>query len=624
MMELEFEISCFDASGKVVETATASPAWRRNGNRFENAELGISFAVETEETSSGVRVRIPANEMKESEAFRFRTLTVLLPDAAGHEDDGGALVLPFDSGMLCHTCGKLEKEYRIPVFSERDWDIFWCNMAFYARCSGGTGYAVALEDGKFDCELRLRTNFGEKREYRVDPVFLLREWTYENRLESDISLVCGKFPCSGVNEIAKWYREYNLNIRKLPTLAEKARNNPGLAYSARAITVRCRMAVKKLPCTVYEQTPETEPPIRVYMRYPDVSNIARKYAELGVGPSEFNLVGWNYGGHDGAFPQIFPVCAAVGTEDELRASADAVQDAGYHFNLHDNYYDGYTLADNFDFNDVCTDDDPYHMPVHAGGILGGGRAYRICGAKGEKYAARNIAEIKKRFPRLSGAFFSDVISLIAVRKCANPQHPQSRADNAASWKRIMQMKHDNFGVSMSEGGRDWALPELDRAYMLQNKPGNEKAYDYTDEAVPLYELVYHGFLIYNIFRSGINTWPGSFEYLWNLALGGLPMVYYHHLFNPDWGAHNGCKNDLAATPEAIEADTPLIKRVSDDVAKLAKLQMCTMEKFVRHGEELVEVEYSGGTRVLANFGNAAATIDGVSVPPMDFSVIEGK
>ena len=26
---------------------------------------------------------------------------------------------------------------------------------------------------------------------------------------------------------------------------------------------------------------------------------------------------------------------------------------------------GYTLASNFDFNDVCTDDDPYHMPVHA-------------------------------------------------------------------------------------------------------------------------------------------------------------------------------------------------------------------------------------------------------------------
>ena len=160
--------------------------------------------------------------------------------------------------------------------------------------------------------------------------------------------------------------------------------------------------------------------------------------------------------------------------------------------------------------------------------------------------------------------------------------------------------------------------------MLQNKPGNEKVYDYTDEAVPLYELVYHGFLIYNIFRSGINTWPGSFEYLWNLALGGLPMVYYHHLFNPDWGAHNGCANDLAATPEAIEKDTPLIKRVSDDVAKLEKIRLCTMEKFIRHGEDLIEVEYSGGTRVFANFGNAAATIDGVSVPPMDFSVIEGK
>ena len=245
MIDLAFEITGFDRTGKVVSSATSAPGWRCSGDRWENPELGLAFTAETEQTASGIRVRIPASGMKESDDFRFRTLTVLLPDAAGHEDDGGALVLPFDSGMLCHTQGKLEKEYRIPVFSERDWDIFWCNMAFYARYADGTGYAVALEDGKFDCELRLRTNYGKKREYRVDPVFLLREWTYENRLESDISLVCGKFSCSGVNEAAKWYREYNQNVRKLPTLADKAAKNPDLAYSAKAITVRCRMAVRR-------------------------------------------------------------------------------------------------------------------------------------------------------------------------------------------------------------------------------------------------------------------------------------------------------------------------------------------------------------------------------------------
>ena len=100
MMHLEFEITGFDAAGKVVSSSTGLPGWRRSGGRYENAELGLGFSVEFEQLSSGIRMKIPAFGITESPDFRFRTLAVLLPGAAGCENDGGALVLPLDSGML--------------------------------------------------------------------------------------------------------------------------------------------------------------------------------------------------------------------------------------------------------------------------------------------------------------------------------------------------------------------------------------------------------------------------------------------------------------------------------------------------------------------------------------------
>ena len=622
-MQLHFDLSYFNEKNQECFTSTIAPGWQACHQGWKHDGLGLSLAWSITPHALGQRITIPQNSLKETGQNRFKTLTVLLENAAGHEGDNGALFLPLDTGMVCRNAGKQEREYRFPVFCEREWDIFWCNMALYGWQNNDGCTGVVLEGGKFDCELRLRTNWGDAHEYRIDPLYLIREWPGDAIQPGDISLFLGHVPERKYTALAAWFRKYNRDVRQLPSLQEKCKDNPALAYSMKAITVRCRMAVKQLPCVVYEQKPDTQPPVHVYMNYEKVEAIAKRYAEVGVGPAEFCLVGWNYGGHDGAFPQLFPVCEAVGTEDEMRHAGKVLNECGYRLNLHDNYYDAYSLAENLDLNDLCTDDTPpYHMPVHGGGILGGGRAYRLCGKMALKYQQANLKEVQKRFPEFSGAYFIDVASLICSHRCANPAHPETREDNAAANKQMLQNLQDIYGVSSSEGARDWSLPELDRAYMLINKPGNEKTYDYTDEAIPLYQLIYHGYVIYNTFRSGINAWPGSFDYLWNLALGGMPTVYYHHLFNPAWGASSGCKNDLNTTEEAIKDDTLLIKQISDDIARISHLQGVIMTDFIRHGKSVTETRFENGPRVFANFGETPEEIDGISIEPMDFVVKE--
>lgn len=618
-MKLSFEIEYYDSSKRVCQTSTSTLDWTEFQGIYQNLPLGLSFAVVEEVLPLGRRIRIPSSSLKETGSCLFKNIVFCLEALVRHEGDNGELLLPFDTGMTCKTSGKQNGEYLWPVFCEREWDIYWCNMAFYGCHADGKGYGVSIEDGKFDCILRLRTNFGANREYRIDPLFMIREWPDEKRLKDDLCLLVGEMPAENWRPLATWYKRYVRELRGIPSLAERCATNDALLYSTKALTVRCRLAVKQLPVQILEQKQGHEPPMRVYMDYNDVRAIAKKFSEYGIGPSEFCMVGWNYGGHDGAFPQLFPVCEQVGSEEDLRRACDEVNALGYRFNLHDNYYDAYTLASNLDLEDLCTSDMPYHMPVHGGGLLGGGRAYRLCGQRAVLYAQRNLAEVKRRLPNLSGAYFSDVISLIASCKCAHPTHPESRSENAAAYEKILRLQHEYYGVSSSEGGRDWSIPALDRAYMLINKPGNEAAYDYTDEAVPLYQTVYHGLLIYNIFRSGINTWPGSREYLLNLAYGGLPTLYYHHLFNPDWGASSGCKNDLNTTAEAIEADMPVIKRMSDDVKRIADLQLVDILS-ITQTDNTIDTAFENGAHIYTNLGDTEAVINGSTVPAHDFIV----
>lgn len=623
MDKVQFELSYFTRGNEVGHTSTAQGGWVfRNNNRYWNEALGIGITFSWEETAAGRRLRITKDDLAETKGNRIKELTVLLPDAAaGHENDGSALVLPLDMGMLCKTTGKLSQEYRIPVFCERELDIFWCNMGLYGRLAPQGSTGVVLEGGKYDCELRLRTAFGSEKEYRIDPVYLVREWPKDGIQMQEISLFTVKTTSGELSALAAAFRQYNKEERKLPSLLDKCKNNPALAYSMKAMTVRFRMAVKKLPCLVFEQTPETEPEPEAFMKFKDVEKIAGVYRKNGIGPSEFNLVGWNHGGHDGAFPQLFPVCSASGTEDDIRHAADVVNECGYKLNLHDNYYDAYTLAENFHFEDVCADDTPpYHMPVPAGGVLSGGRAYRVCAKQALKYQEENLKMIKERFPALSGAYYIDVTSLVAACRCADPRHPETRSDNAENSKKHLYNLQKQYGVSMSEGGRDWSLPELDRAYMLANKPGHEKVYDYTDESVPLYQLIYHGYVIYNTLRSGVNSWAGTYDYLYNLSTGGMPLIYYYHLFHPDCGEFNGCKNDLFATPEAIREDMPKIKQVSDDVARVSHLAGICICDFIRHENNITETRFENGSSIFANYGETSANFNGIVIPPLGFTV----
>ena len=622
-MDFQFEIEYFNNIGDVCNTTTRDVGWTCYDGNFCNVELGLKFSCISRVGKLGEWLKMPAAEIQETKSNLFKKIIVLLPDMEREENDESTIMLPIDSGMLCHNSGKSEAEYMLAVFNEpqEGWTPWWGNMPIWGLYDRNGGMLAIVEDGKFDMNLRLRTCWGKEHIYSVAPVFLLREYNDEKILDEDISILFSRTEGS-YQSMALRYREYNDIYRKLPSLKEKvAQGNNDLDYSSKALTVRCRMAVKELPAKVLEQTPETAPIPKALLTFSQISKVAKEFSAQKVGEAEFCLVGWNYGGHDGAFPQIFPVEKVCGGEAELKKTISSVKDFGYPLSLHDNYYDGYTLASNFDLDDACCSHDQFFSQAQGGGILSGGRAYRICAKKAaEKYAPQNIRKIASRFD-ISGSFFSDVISIIPMKKCYHPVHSLSRRGNAEYYKEIMQLEHDTFNVAMSEGARDWALPELDRAYMIFNYYGNDLPF--CDSHIPFFSLVYHGFLIYNVSREAINLWPGDKLYLLNFAWGGLPMIYYHHIFNPSWGAGDGWENDLTyESPEKLSRDVANVKKITDDIARVAHLRYEFIEDYIEHSMELSQTIFSDGTSVWVNYSeNEIKTLDGTVISARDFIVV---
>lgn len=585
----------------------------------ENQALGIAFSLAWVSMDNGATLLIPREGLRESGACRLKRIRPLPGLIAAREGNGSALVLPLDHGCLCRAEGKAPAEYEVPLFFPFTYPLM-CNMPLWGIDRGnGLAVAVIVDGGQFDVSLAIRTCWGESKLYSIDPVFTIRDYPGDAPLAEDITLHYGQLSGAeaGYAGIARFYRRYNVEQRKLPTLAEKMRDNPTVAYSAKALCLRCRMGVKQLPTPILEQTPDNQPPLHVYMTFENVRMLVEELARQHVGPAEICLAGWNYAGHDGAFPQLFPVEEKLGGEAALRSTIERAHELGYPLSLYDNYHDAYSLADTFDPNYLFQTHDGSRAPISN---YAGGRAYKLCARCAyEQYAVNSLPRVAEL--GANGVYYVDEITLMAPGKCYHPEHPTSRRETVQWWKRIMQQVRAIHGGFQSEGARDWALPELDRAYCVASTP--DAPSPFIDERVPLFPMVYHGFLIYNSFRSGVNAFPGEDVYLQNIAYGGSPILYYHHLHNPAWSAADGIAKDLTfVDAKKLVVDVARIKLVTDDLAKLAPLQTSHIEGFATLTPTLTATTYANGTKVFVNYAHTPCeAAPGHIVSPRDFLVL---
>lgn len=450
--------------------------------------------------------------------------------------------------------------------------------------------------------------------YTIHPRFLMEGQQIDGDFQAEYVMLTGED--ADYSGMARAYQDYQLNTVGCKMIRD--RMNPELEYVLDAPEIRIRQAWKPVPTPVEEQTDENEPPMHVAATFDRVGEVMDACKAHGVDKAEFCLVGWNISGHDGRWPQAFPVEEKLGGEEGLKKLTKKARDLGYRLVCHTNSTDCYSISNRWsDQLPMRTRDGEKQKNAQ----WGGGRMYNMCPkAGGEKFSMEDLPKVKEL--GFHGLHYIDVISCVAPYRCFDKEHPCTQKEFIASMTRIAKRASELMGGFQSEGAYDYMAPVSDMFlyvdFGLFNPP------KMVDENVPMWQLCYHGIVLSNPAPATVNypvkDWQSQLKFI---EYGGHPAVYIHSKFvTPDPSRSNwmGDVDITCGSPEEIEEAATHISNMLTEYRKIKDLQLMKMTHHKREGD-LATTTYEDGTRIICNYGEASYFVDGVDIPAHQYAVV---
>lgn len=416
----------------------------------------------------------------------------------------------------------------------------------------------------------------------------------------DISLRLVMLPVgSSYSEMAVYYRNYRLENKKIQPLSEKIKERRAVEYAVNSPEIRIRMGWKPAPPAVLEQTEENEPEMKVACTFDRIKELIDELKRQGVDKAELCLVGWNKSGHDGRWPQIFPVEEKLGGEKKLRELISYAQSSGYQIVCHTNSTECYNIANSFSY-DITVKDKNGESVVNAL-AWSGGKAYDLCPVKAYEYAKKELPKISEL--GFSGLHYIDVISVVPLRWCFDKKHPVNPKESLELYRKIMKLSRDTFGGFASEGVFDFCADMLDYGLYISWPETENKM---VDCKIPLWAICYHGIILYNPTTDTVNYPIKKKEYeLEVLEYGARPSFYLYSRFlegsnQDDW---LGKVDFECGTDEELKYTVSKIKEAYDNYKELAYLQTEFIEKHEQTAEGVFRTIYSDGSVITVDYNN---------------------
>jgi hypothetical protein len=423
-------------------------------------------------------------------------------------------------------------------------------------------------------------------------------------------------------DMAKQYRHFQLDRQIVRPLKQRIQENPELAYAASSIVVRVRLGWKPVPSPVPEQDAGNEPPMKVAVSFDRLMRLIEEFKAQGIERAEFCLVGWNMGGHDGRYPQIFPVDPRLGGEAKLREVIAKAQEAGYQIVCHTNYSDAYRASQ---IGGLWDED--YLLRARDGSVIkggdwGGGTMYQTCPqCMYERFSRSDFARIRALGFR--GLHYIDVYSTVNPRTCYSPRHPLTKEGFAHWTQRIQADAQQAFGGLASEGGFDYAVSHLDYGLYTSFYVPGSPTHRLIDRHVPFWQLVYHGIVLSNPYTATTNyTIKDARTQLKLIEFGGRPMFYFYSRFR-DAGSHWMGNEDLTcATDGELVRSVQFIQRGFEEFERIKHLQVEFMESHESVAEDVFQTTFSDGTSIITNYRDTDWEYCGRTVPSMGYAILD--
>ncbi len=448
-------------------------------------------------------------------------------------------------------------------------------------------------------------------QYRIFMRFMIEGCSIDENMQVKVVFLDGDD--MNYSGMARAYRNEMIQAYSLKTMTERA--NEHLRYAMEAPEIRIRMGWKPVPSPVPEQNHENEPQMHVACTFDDVIMVMEACKHEGVEKAEFCLVGWNIKGHDGRWPEAFPVEESLGGEEGLKRLIAKAKELGYKLVCHTNATDCYSIADTFDEELPMRKRD---MNWAANASWGGGQMYDMCPICGERYTQSTLKQCADL--GFAGIHYIDVISTVAPRRCFSPKHPCSQGMFVRKMLNAAELSKELIGGFQSEGGFDYMAPCMDMSLYIDFHM-TDKANPFCDKNVPIWQMVYHDFILANPGTDTVN-YPakGWFNRLKFLEFGGHPVIYIYSKFHKkrNW---MGEQDYTADNETSIAATAKGIKALQDDYNMVRSIRHAAMVKHEELTETLHVVTYENGVRMVVNYGDQDASFENVMIPFHDMVVI---
>lgn len=586
----------------VATVAVASPFYVQAHRLMVEMEMSDGTMFETSVTLMPTNGVAEYRVRKETVASGTQAIRLRLDFARARCGEDGYFVTPKNEiGRFVHSEGiwRVEPQWMLmPVFGMKT-----PRVAFVAI---GTG---------------MPWSFSEQMEVKSGEYVATLSWSedldapYEDFVMRFVFLEGDSADYSGM---ARAYRAYQLGRGACRPLSERAKERPELAYAVGAPEIRIRQAWKPVPSPVTNQVQRNEPQVTPYVTFDRVKDLSRALVEAGVDTAELCLVGWNRGGHDGAYPQLFPVEPSLGGEAKLKEAVRFVQKCGYQIVAHGNHRDAYMIADCWDAEYVREkNEDGSLLPPRK--TWGGGGLYTICPQRAyERFAVKTAAEVATLGFR--GLYYLDVATCCPPFRCNDPRHALNKRQCRNYEASILRLQRDTFGGVASEGAADAYMDVLDSALTVCWAKPFTPTRGIIDGYVPFWQLVYNGICLSTPFRSAMNIPVQKDADRLSLLLaeyGGRPTFYIHSRFREGGKAGNMGDSDLRCGTEAELSETVrAIREGAEEYKCRSHLQYCFMERHEIVAPGIARITYSNGEVMICNYTDKP--YDGV--PPSSYRI----
>ncbi|KUP25653.1 DUF5696 domain-containing protein [Paenibacillus sp. DMB5] len=603
-----------------------------SGSSKPNFVIPLEYRLE----EGSLVVTVPVNQVKESGQYQIRSLELLNMFGAADRLTDGYMLVPDGSGSLIrlnngkvkeeqyvqrvygpdpndnsYRRGQVSQNARMPVFGMKAGDGAW-----FAVIEKGDAIASIAADisGKKNSYNFIHSSYSLRGEDELElytgatiqEIQLLSEEIYKGDIQVRYSFLSGdKASYSGMAEL---YRDKLVAEKALTPLAEEQSIPFYLDMLGAVDKQKSLLGVpyrSEISMTSFRQA----------------ALIAGQLKQDGIGRLLMRYTGWSAKGVNHSTPDKLKTESVLGSRSELTALRDQLTQAGGTLfpdvAFQQIYHNDGGFTPSSDAARFVTREEaqlyPYNRALNRMDMTLGGY-YLLSPAKLPYYV--------NSFMDKYAGFGMEGVSLRDLGNVLSSDFRASRVIQRETAKAIVKEQLDRISQdvdqTMVSGGNAYAWPYADH---LINVPVSSSGFALTDETVPFYQMVVHGFISYTGAPVNLSDEQDMHtQLLHSIELGSAP--YFSWSYEPSSKLKFTHFDSLyaASYQDWYEQAVSMYKEVNE---VLAPVQHAQIVNHIRHQEGVVEVQYSNGISFYVNYTGKDVSVQGTTVGAGQY-VIEGE